>query len=331
MNQQSSDFTPDTALMRAVRVTAPGAIRVEDLPLPEPGPGQVRIRVEGCGVCASNLEPWAGPDWIQYPTGPGGLGHEGWGRIDAAGEGVTGLAPGQRVVWLGQASYATHELVDAALVLPLPDSIAGPFPGEPFGCAMNVFLRSGIGPGDRVAIIGIGFIGAVVTRLAANVGAEVIAISRRDSSLTLARRMGAARTVRMDDHHRIIAEVADLTAHRFCDVVVEAVGQQWPLDLAGEIVAEGGRLVIAGYHQDGPRQVNMQNWNWRGIDVINAHERNPQTCLRGIAEAIRAIEAGRLDPAPLLTHRFSLDALDRALDATRDKPDGLVKAWVACT
>jgi hypothetical protein len=53
-------------------------------------------------------------------------------------------------------------------------------------------------------------------------------------------------------------------------------------DLAGELCAERGRLVIAGYHQDGMRQVNVQLWNWRGIDVINAHERDPQAYVDGM-------------------------------------------------
>jgi threonine dehydrogenase-like Zn-dependent dehydrogenase len=106
------------------------------------------------------------------------------------------------------------------------------------------------------------------------------------------------------------------------------VGKQWPLDLAGEIVAEGGRLVVAGYHQDGPRQVNMQNWNWRGIDVINAHERDPARHLQGLREAVEAVRQGRLDPRPLVTHPFDLAGLGEALDATRDKPEGFVKAWI---
>ncbi|MFC7608267.1 hypothetical protein [Teichococcus aestuarii] len=47
----------------------------------------MRLRLEGCGVCASNLTPWSGPEWMQFPGDPGGLGHEGWGVIDAVGEG----------------------------------------------------------------------------------------------------------------------------------------------------------------------------------------------------------------------------------------------------
>ncbi|PTR18442.1 threonine dehydrogenase-like Zn-dependent dehydrogenase [Cereibacter azotoformans] len=315
--------------MRAARLIGPGRIEIVSLPLPEPSQGEVRIAIEACGVCASNLGPWAGPEWMSYPTEAGGMGHEGWGTVEALGAGVTGLAEGQRVAFLGQRSYASHEIVPAAHVVPLPEGIA--FPAEPVACALNIFRRSGIGRGDKVAIIGVGFLGALLTRLAADAGAEVIAISRRDESLAMARRMGAARTIAMLDHQEIIDEVRDLTNGYFCDVVIEAVGKQWPLDLAGELVAEGGRLVIAGYHQDGPRQVNMQQWNWRGIDVVNAHERRPETYLRGMREAVEAVQKGRLDLAGLLTHSFPLDRLDAALDATRDKPEGFVKAVVTCS
>src|SRR5437870_977086 len=84
----------------AAIITGPGEVSVEERPLPQPGPGQVRIRLEGSGVCASNLGPWAGPEWMSFPTEPGGLGHEGWGRIDALGDGVSGLTLGDRVAAL---------------------------------------------------------------------------------------------------------------------------------------------------------------------------------------------------------------------------------------
>lgn len=316
--------------MQAARLTGPGQFDLVEIPIPQPGPDQVRVKLEGCGVCASNLGPWAGPEWMQFPTEPGAPGHEGWGRIDALGAEVTGLQTGDRVAFLGQHSYAGYDLAPADQVVVLPPELDGPFPGEALGCAMNIFARSGIRPGMRVAIIGIGFLGATLTRLAANEGAEVIAISRRPESLALAWRMGAARTIEMIDHYQIIEEVRTLTDGAFCEVAIEAVGLQWPLDLASELVGTHGRLVIAGYHQDGPRQVNMQSWNWRGLDVINAHERDPATYVAGMQRAVRAVAEGRLDIAPLLTHRYPLADLGAALDATRDKPEGFVKAWVEC-
>jgi threonine dehydrogenase-like Zn-dependent dehydrogenase len=233
------------------------------------------------------------------------------------------------VAALSYKSYAQYDLAEADAVIPLPDSLAGkPFPGEPLGCAMNIFRRSDIQPGQTVAIVGIGFLGAILTRLATDAGARVIAISRRPFSLDLARRFGAAETIPMEDHQAIIERVKDLTGGRFCDRVIEAVGKQWPLDLASDLVRERGKLIVAGYHQDGPRQVNMWLWNWRGIDVINAHERDPKAYAEGIREAVEAVASGRLDPSPLYTHSYPLDRLDEALNATRDRPDGFLKALV---
>jgi len=315
--------------MRAAILAAPGEIRIEDIPRPEPGPGEVRIRLEGCGVCASNLEPWAGQEWLSYPGEPGGLGHEGWGTIDAVGEGVNGVQHGDRVASLSYRSFAEYDLASADAVVKLPAQIAGtPFPGEPLGCAFNIFRRSDIHAGQTVAIVGIGFLGAILTRLATDAGARVIAISRRSYSLDVAHAFGAAEVVPMDDHSRIIERVKELTGGRFCERVIEAVGKQWPLDLAAELTAERGKLIIAGYHQDGPRQINMWLWNWRGIDVINAHERDPKAYIEGIREAVDAVASGRLDPSPLYTHRYPLDRLGEALDATRDRPDGFLKALV---
>ena len=315
--------------MRAAVLTGPGEFRIEDAPLPEPGPDEVRIRLEGCGVCASNLTPWEGPEWMKFPTEPGALGHEGWGRVDAVGERVEDLCRGDRVAFLSGHAYAEYDLAGAAQVVKLPDALHEvDLPLEPFGCAFNIFRRSDIHEGQSVAIIGIGFLGAILVRLASHAGARVIAISRRQESLDLARRMGAAETIEMDDHTRIIERVRELTGGVFCDRVIEAVGKQWPLDLAAELTGEGGRLVIAGYHQDGPRQVNMQLWNWRGFDVVNAHERDPRVAMRGMHEAVEAIERGLVDPKQLITHRFSLDQLGEALNATRERPGNFVKAVV---
>jgi len=315
--------------MRAAVLTGPGQMEIREIDLPEPGVGQVRLRLEGCGVCASNLTPWAGPDWMRFPTDPGSLGHEAWGIVDAIGERVEGLAVGDRVAALTYKSYAEYDIADVGSVAHLPESLSGqPFPGEPLGCAMNIFRRSEIEAGQTIAIIGIGFLGAILTKLATDAGARVIAISRRPFSLDLARRMGAAEVVPMEDHSAIIERVKELTGGTFCDRVIEAVGKQWPLDLAAELTRERGRMVVAGYHQDGPRQVNMWLWNWRGIDVINAHERDPQVYMQGLREAIDVIASGRLDPRPLYTHSYPLERLDEALNATRDRPDGFLKALV---
>ncbi len=322
---------PEKAIrtMRASIIAGPGRAEIEQIAIPEPGPGEVRLRLEGCGVCGSNLAVWEGRPWFEYPMPPGAPGHEGWGVVDAVGSEVSGLAVGQRVAALSYRAYAEHDVALAAAVVPLPETLAGkPFPGEPLGCAINAFRRSDIRAGDTVAIIGIGFLGALLTRLATRAGARVIAISRRPFALELARELGAQVTIPLDDHGRIIDEVKQLTGGEGADRVIEVVGMQWPLDLAGELTRVRGRLIIAGYHQDGARQVNMQLWNWRGLDVINAHERDPAVYLDGIRGAVDAVASGLIDPTPLYTHSFPLDRLHEALEMMRARPDGFLKALV---
>src|SRR5215216_4926552 len=209
---------PVAVTMRAAILAGPGQLRIDDVARPEPGPRELRIRLEGCGVCASNLTPWAGPEWMAFPTQPGALGHEGWGVVDAIGDGVAGFSIGDRVAALSYKAYAEYDVAAADAVVRLPASLAGkPFPGEPLACAMNIFRRSKIEAGQTVAIVGIGFLGAILTRLATDAGARVIAISRRPFSLDVARAFGAAETIPMEDHNAIIGQVKELTGGTFCD------------------------------------------------------------------------------------------------------------------
>lgn len=280
-------------------------------------------------MCGSNLPVWEGRPWFSYPLEPGAPGHEGWGTVAEAGEGVD-LDQGQRVAVLAGGAFATELTVEAGAVVPLPPELDGvDYPAEAFGAAWNVARRARFEPEQTVAVVGIGFIGAVVTALAAAAGARVVAVSRRPFSLDLARAMGASDTVALTDRSeaaRGVAEVADAG----CDVVVECVGTQVPLDLAGDLTATGGRLVIAGFHQDGPRMVDLQSWNWKGIDVINAHERDPLVIAAGVVAAADEVVAGTIDPTVLLTHRYPLDRLGDAMDAMVQRPDGFLKA-VVCT
>ncbi|WP_371273305.1 zinc-binding dehydrogenase [Zhengella sp.] len=315
--------------MQAAVLTAPRQLRLEEVPLPPVRDGQIRVRLEGCGVCASNLTPWQGADWMQYPTGPGALGHEGWGIVESVAPDVARFSPGDRVATLFENSYAEYDAGDADAAVHLPPSLDGmPFPGEPIGCAMNIFRRSDIRPGQWVAIIGAGFLGNLLARLASHAGAQVIAISRRGFALETARRCGAHATIGLEDRGAIAGRVAELTDGALCERVIEATGKPEPLALAGEIVSEGGRLVIAGYHQDAPRLINMQQWNWKGIDVINAHERQLATCRQGVIEGIQRAETGLLPIDELLTHSFPLALLDKALDITHMRPEGFMKALV---
>ncbi|HWF34417.1 MAG TPA: zinc-binding dehydrogenase [Solirubrobacteraceae bacterium] len=313
--------------MRAGILTSARAVELATIPTPAPAPGQVLVSIEGCGVCGSDLPVWEGRPWFSYPREPGAPGHEGWGTVAALGDGVSGPAVGTRVAGLTYRAYAEFDLVDAAGLVPLPGELEHePFPGEALGCAINVFRRSGIESGQTVAVVGVGFLGAVVTQLAARAGAEVIAISRRRTALEAARAMGAQSTLSLGPG--TTEQVAEMTGGDLCDVVIEAAGTQATLDAAAPLTRVRGRLVIAGFHQDGTRQVDMQLWNWRGLDVINAHERDQERYVSGIREAARAVAEGRLDPRPLYTHRLPLTRLGHALDTARTRPEGFMKALV---
>src|SRR3954465_3098474 len=98
--------------MKAARIAAKRSLEIVDVEAPMPAAGQGRVRLEGCGVCHSNLPVWEGRPWFNYPLGPGEPGHEGWGIIENIADDVTGFAPGERVSFLTNNAYA--EVSDAA-------------------------------------------------------------------------------------------------------------------------------------------------------------------------------------------------------------------------
>jgi threonine dehydrogenase-like Zn-dependent dehydrogenase len=243
--------------------------------------------------------------------------------------GVAKFVRGDQVATLSTHAFAERDVVPARLAVRLPASLEGqPFPGEALACAMNAFLRTDVRRGQTAVVIGVGFLGGLLVALLAKAGARVIAISRRPYALDIARTLGAAVTIPLSEDGAIVSQVRELTDGDGADRVIEAVGQQQTLDLAGEVTRVRGKLVIAGYHQDGRRTVDLQLWNWRGLDVVNAHERDPAVYLRGMRLAIAAIRDGQLDPYPLYTHCYGLGGLGQAMEAMRTRPDGFMKGLV---
>src|ERR1700676_4738993 len=245
------------------------------------------------------------------------------------GRSVSGWQAGDRVVFLSNHGFAEYDVAKVEAIAALPPQFDGKqMPAEPIGCVMNILRRSEIKPGMTVAVVGIGFLGALLIQLAVSRGAGVRALGRRPFALELAKKAGAQESIGLIDSATVIQRVETLTEGRFCEVVIEATGKQEALDFAPQITGIRGRLVIAGYHQDESRKINLGLWNWRGLDVINAHERDPAISIRGVRAAIEAVQAGTLDPLPLLTHTRPLDRLAEALALTRDRPDGFMKAVI---
>jgi threonine dehydrogenase-like Zn-dependent dehydrogenase len=296
-------------------LSGPRQPELVDVPRPTPGPGEVLLRVRACGVCGSDLNAWRGAPGLDYPLQPGQPGHEVWGEVAELGPGVVDLQPGQTATGMAQNGYADYVLTRAEDLVALTDA-RRPLLGEPLACAANIVRRAAARPEEPLAVVGFSYLTALVMGLMQR-GDTWIAISRRPDSRDLALRLGARAAYAFD---AVPSEAWDTFP-----VVIEGAGVQQTLDYAGWLVAYGGRLVIAGYHADGPRTINLQTWNWKGIDVVNAHERQPSVYRRGLHAGLQAVQQHQLDLASLITHRWPLDDAGSAFDALEHRPSGFIK------
>jgi len=314
--------------MEASVIESPKQIRIVEIPVPSIGREDVLIKIEGTGLCVSNLPVWEGREWFKYPFEPGSPGHEGYGTVEKVGEDVIGISPGDRVAFISCHAFAQFDKTHMSNVVKIPRSVGSlPFPGEPLACAVNILKRSSIEKGQIVTVVGTGYIGCLLIQLLKHAGAQVIAVSRRSSSLGFAEKCGADHLVKFTGTYetaKFINEISGGGTER----VIEATGYQNSLDLATEIISIRGKLVIAGYHQDGLRQINMQQWNWKGIDVVNAHERDRQAYAVGLKEAVTLAEEGILRPGVLITHIFDFRDINQAFELLERKPEGFLKAIV---
>src|ERR1700730_19469029 len=106
--------------MRAAVLTRPETIEIQEIPRPVPRDGEVQIRVESCGVCASNVAPFEGRPWYSYPFEPGAPGHEACGRVELLGPSVTGWQVGNRVAFLSGPGFAEYDVAKANAIFALP-------------------------------------------------------------------------------------------------------------------------------------------------------------------------------------------------------------------
>jgi D-arabinose 1-dehydrogenase-like Zn-dependent alcohol dehydrogenase len=208
--------------MKVAQITkAGGDFELLERDTPEPGPGQVRVKIEACGICHSDVLVkdglWPG---LQYPRVPG---HEVAGRIDAVGSGVVQWTEGQRVGigWHGghcficdpcrrgdfamclkrkitgidfDGGYADYMVVGAEAVAAIPDNLPSEEVG-PFMCAgvtvYQALRTSGARGGDLVAVHGIGGLGHLAVQYSRQMGFRTVAIGRGKDKEPLARKLGA--------------------------------------------------------------------------------------------------------------------------------------------
>ncbi len=260
-------------------------LRLTEIDLPEPGTGQVRIRIEACGVCRTDLHIVDGD--LEHPTLPLIPGHEIVGRVDALGPGVTGLEPGQRVgvPWLGHAcghcyycdhgrenlcddplftgytfngGFADYCLAHTDFIFALPED-ADPVALAPLLCAGLIGYRSFVRAGkvERLGLYGFGAAAHILCQIAVWQGIEVYAFTRDGDTRAqdFARRLGAKWAGESSDPSPVELDAAILFA---------PVGALVPLAL--KAVRKGGRVVCGGIHMsDIPSFPYADLWGEREI------------------------------------------------------------------
>ncbi len=314
--------------MRYSQLIAPRTSEVVAGPTPEPGPGEALVRVTACGVCASELHPWA----EGHPGYPHRFGHEPVGTVAAVGPGVTRFREGDRVTGLFNKAYAELGLALENELLPVPENVCDENAlGEPLACLVNAQRRTPVELDDRVALIGLGYMGLGMLQLLKLRGpSRIVAIDVREDARAVAKTHGAGEVYDPKElpPESFLTRYGDWQSDRGFEVVVEASGTQAGLTLAGELVRAHGVLSILGYHQGGPRQVDIGMWNWKAIDVVNAHVRRRADLMESMRIGLELAAKGLIDLGALVTHRYALAEVDRAFTDLLEKPQGFIKAVV---
>jgi 2-desacetyl-2-hydroxyethyl bacteriochlorophyllide A dehydrogenase len=327
--------------MQAVTFQAPGEVRIEERPEPELlARDDAIVRVEATGVCGSDLHIYHGRVVIE----PGfTLGHEFVGTVLAAGDGVTEVAEGDRVLGcycsacgkcffcrrgdfhkcddgrvfghgktLGslQGAQADQVLVPHAdlTLRRVPEGMsddAALFAGDVMGTGWHAVDQAGIRPGDSAAVLGLGPVGLCAVQAAKAAGAaQVLAIDVVEERLRIAEQFGATPIHLTEDEPR--AAVKRLTDGRGVDAAIDAVGHQDALDLAARVTRKAGTVSAIGVYAE-RMEVHMGVVWIKALTLKTGHA----NVIGHVDRVLAMMTGGVLDPTPLVTHHMSLaDAAD---------------------
>jgi threonine dehydrogenase-like Zn-dependent dehydrogenase len=330
--------------MRALVVDRPGVSAVRQVPDPVPGLGEVLVKVAAVGICGSDLEVLDGrrpAAYVRYPVVPG---HEWAGRVLAAGPGVDGLAPGDPVVAEGlracgvcdrcaegRTNICTAAYAETGFTRPgalaerlvVPAGLLHRLPAdrplepaallEPAACVASGLLEAGMPlPGSRVAVVGDGPLGLLALLLLGTTApAELVLVGARPARSAFGPRCGATRVVAATDGATLAGLAGQL------DAVVEASNAPTGPATALSLLRRGGSALLLGISGAGEPVIDP--------DVVTLNQLRLQGGFAASRAAWRWVVGlygdGILDPAPLVTHHFPLEEVDRAF-ATLTASDG---------
>jgi len=330
--------------MRAVTFQAPGEVRVDDKPEPELVAGDDAIvAVEATGVCGSDLHIYHG----RVQMAPGfTLGHEFVGTVLAAGPEVTRVSEGDRVLGcycsacgecffckrgdfhkcdkgrvfghgevLGdlQGAQADRVLVpNADLTLrKVPDGMSSDdalFAGDVMGTGYHAVHETGLEQGATLAVLGLGPVGLCAVQAAKAVGAgQVIAVDSVADRLEMAESFGATALHLTESDVR--GEVKKLTEGRGADVTVDAVGHPDAFDMACRLTRKTGTVSAIGVYAE-RMEVHMGVVWIKALTVRTGHA----NVIGHVDAVLELMQAGKVDPSPLVTHHMKLDDASEAYE-----------------
>ncbi|HLY33555.1 MAG TPA: zinc-dependent alcohol dehydrogenase [Jatrophihabitantaceae bacterium] len=252
-------------------------LEIQDVPIPEPGAGEVLVRIESSGLCHTDIHAARG-DWPVRPSPPFIPGHEGVGRVDKLGAGVTTRSVGERVAiaWLGYAcgqcrycisgwetlceqqhnsgysvngALAEYAVVPAAFATPVPDAVSSR-DAAPLTCAgvttYKAIKVAKVAPAETVAVFGVGGLGHLAVQYARIAGGFVIGVDVEDDKLAMAAELGADHVV----NARRSDPVEAIQALGGADVAVALAANPQSFDQAFRSLRRGGRLVMVALPAD---------------------------------------------------------------------------------
>ncbi len=320
--------------MRALRLDSPGRCSVIKLDRPKPGPGEVLIGIRACTVCNQHdLRMFSG-EAGSYPTEPGFPGHEGAGVVVEAGEGVEGVAAGDRVVTSGIGGPPLYrEFVarraDAVAVFRSEVPFKHAASMELYGCVHRALTHASAVEGRDCAVVGLGPAGLACIQLLRAKGAARIRAydpdaSRRERSLacgahsahdvsavSLALR-ALPKLLRKEPPSAEEAAAVEGLKKDAPALVFDCSGSARGVE--GSFLLAGEELVIFGFTTD-PITVHQPVWFQKELVIRNSKI----LALDDLRAVASLLDAGAIDPGKLVTHVMSFREYGRALELVRKK------------